>query len=695
MMIPTDVLSKKLEIIIGGSNYCKTTDDCEAGSFCHDTTHVCISCSNPFEWSGTECKCPEGTVLNADGSDCLECIIDDDCSGLKECNMETNTCGCPAGLHEEDGVCVCTDKNKTVNEDGNCVCNVTEESCQTSDVNIIDCTCCPDKTPIWDEVACKTCAEIDPSKPYYNLDKKTCEECLKNADCKNEQICSDDKTCICELTPEKCLTSDFMGADMCSCCPDETPMWDEQNKQCVELSCYRRMIMAGFSDTYFTATDSSITYNGDMVVGKDLDISMCDLRVNGELIINSGVTSVRNVEVINSDKDRGITLYENTTLNAAGNITSTMENVTGTAKGIKVSVGATITAKGNIIASIASTSTDQLSGISSSGTITAQGAITGTATSEWGEQLRGISSSGTITAQGAITGTATSESGGQLTGISSSGTITAQGAITGTATSESGGQLTGISSSGTITAQGAITGTATNRSDDQLYGISVSSGTITAQEAITGTATSEGGNQLHGIHALTDVTIKAEKGDIIGQAISTDGGTQNEGISSSGTLIAQGNITGTATSSYGGQLRGIASDGTLTAKTGAITGTATSEYGGQLHGISSSGTITAQEAITGTATSEWGDQLSGISSEGTMTAQGTITGTATSSGIQLSGILSSGTMTAGENIVAFASKTSQSDDISVLSESTMTAKNVYYCNTIYGEVKGKIIQKCP
>ncbi|MBR5129725.1 MAG: hypothetical protein IKV03_00670 [Alphaproteobacteria bacterium] len=614
MMIPTDVLSKKLEIIIGGSNYCKTTDDCEAGSFCHDTTHVCISCSNPFEWSGTECKCPEGTVLNADGSDCLECIIDDDCSGLKECNMETNTCGCPAGLHEEDGVCVCTDKNKTVNEDGNCVCNVTEESCQTSDVNIIDCTCCPDKTPIWDEVACKTCAEIDPSKPYYNLDKKTCEECLKNADCKNEQICSDDKTCICELTPEKCLTSDFMGADMCSCCPDETPMWDEQNKQCVELSCYRRMIMAGFSDTYFTATDSSITYNGDMVVGKDLDISMCDLRVNGELIINSGVTSVRNVEVINSDKDRGITLYENTTLNAAGNITSTMENVTGTAKGIKVSVGATITAKGNIIASIASTSTDQLSG---------------------------------------------------------------------------------ISSSGTITAQGAITGTATNRSDDQLYGISVSSGTITAQEAITGTATSEGGNQLHGIHALTDVTIKAEKGDIIGQAISTDGGTQNEGISSSGTLIAQGNITGTATSSYGGQLRGIASDGTLTAKTGAITGTATSEYGGQLHGISSSGTITAQEAITGTATSEWGDQLSGISSEGTMTAQGTITGTATSSGIQLSGILSSGTMTAGENIVAFASKTSQSDDISVLSESTMTAKNVYYCNTIYGEVKGKIIQKCP
>ena len=91
---------------------------------------------------------------------------------------------------------------------------------------------------------------------------------------------------------------------------------------------------------------------------------MCDLKVNGELIIRFGVTSVRNVEVINSDKDHGIYLYGNTTLNAAGNITSTMENAKTSADGILVSMGATITAKGNIIASIASKSAGQLEGIS-------------------------------------------------------------------------------------------------------------------------------------------------------------------------------------------------------------------------------------------------------------------------------------------------------------------------------------------
>ena len=53
MFIPTDTFGalpkKKLEIIIGGENFCKDDKDCAGDSFCNMTSHICISCSAPFD----------------------------------------------------------------------------------------------------------------------------------------------------------------------------------------------------------------------------------------------------------------------------------------------------------------------------------------------------------------------------------------------------------------------------------------------------------------------------------------------------------------------------------------------------------------------------------------------------------------------------------------------------------------------
>ena len=206
LFVPTDSLGalpkKKLEIIIGGDNFCKDDKDCAGDSFCNMTSHICIACPPPFEWEQNICKCPTGTVPNADNTDCVECMTDENCQALKGnlhwvCDTDTNTCACMSGLHEESGVCVCDNPNKTPDEDGNCICQLSQADCPTSDfTGMNDCKCCPAETPKWDGLECRTCADVDATKPYYNPDTKACEECLTDAHCENEKVCSADKTCV-------------------------------------------------------------------------------------------------------------------------------------------------------------------------------------------------------------------------------------------------------------------------------------------------------------------------------------------------------------------------------------------------------------------------------------------------------------------------------------------------------------------
>ena len=196
---------------------------CAGDSFCHMTSHICISCPAPFEWvGGTQCVCPDGTVPTADGKGCVECLDDSDCTTLKEAtswycdtgtNMcihcpspkewhaDTNTCECPSGTHIVRDSCICDNPNKTL-VDGLCQCQIDQKSCSSSDfMGEINCDCCPDDKPVWNKASgelaqCVSCADVDATKPYYNSDTKMCEICPEPTPFWN----SETKVCECPVS---------------------------------------------------------------------------------------------------------------------------------------------------------------------------------------------------------------------------------------------------------------------------------------------------------------------------------------------------------------------------------------------------------------------------------------------------------------------------------------------------------------
>ena len=293
IFMSSEVLSapvkKKLEIIIGGKNYCKDNKDCSGDSFCHMGSHICIACPKPFEWvGGTQCVCPDGTVPNAENTDCVECLDDSNCRTLKgdtswycdtgsnvcincpspkEWHPETNTCECPASTYADGNTCLCDNKNKTL-KDGLCQCQIEQKNCSSSDfMGEINCSCCPADKPVWNgasgELAdCKSCSKIDVSKPYYNPTTHTCEECLENSHCKNEAVCTSENTCVCELTQADCLNSDVNNID-CMCCPTDKPVWD--GEKCV--SCMS--LQPVYNTTFHRCTcDESLGYAPELDNGK-------------------------------------------------------------------------------------------------------------------------------------------------------------------------------------------------------------------------------------------------------------------------------------------------------------------------------------------------------------------------------------------------------------------------------------------
>ena len=197
LFVPTDSLGalpkKKLEIIIGGDNFCKDDKDCAGDSFCNMTSHICIICPKPFEWvGGTQCVCPSGSVPNADNTDCVECMTDSNCQDLKGnlhwvCDTDTNTCACMSGLHEESGECVCDNPNKKVNEDGNCICQITQDNCPVSDFNALECMCCDNSAPKLNGTICEACS----SDRTYNAKTHAC-ECINGEDDEGK-CCSEDE----------------------------------------------------------------------------------------------------------------------------------------------------------------------------------------------------------------------------------------------------------------------------------------------------------------------------------------------------------------------------------------------------------------------------------------------------------------------------------------------------------------------
>ena len=78
---------------------------------------------------------------------------------------------------------------------------------------------------------CKACSEVDNVKLYYNPTIHECVECLTDDHCENEEVCSSDNTCVCELTQGDCPNTDF-NADACLCCLASTPVYDSASETC-------------------------------------------------------------------------------------------------------------------------------------------------------------------------------------------------------------------------------------------------------------------------------------------------------------------------------------------------------------------------------------------------------------------------------------------------------------------------------
>ncbi|MBQ6854526.1 MAG: hypothetical protein IJO11_03680, partial [Alphaproteobacteria bacterium] len=100
---------------------------------------------------------------------------------------------------------------------------------------------------------CVSCEDIDSSKPYWDEDTQMC-----IGDCSGDKPYLNDGICV-------------------STCPSGTIL---AGNQCIDVSC----------------PDGTITYTGTMDIDNDLDISSCDLTVQGRVNINAKLT-VKNLTV--------------------------------------------------------------------------------------------------------------------------------------------------------------------------------------------------------------------------------------------------------------------------------------------------------------------------------------------------------------------------------------------------------------
>ena len=261
--IPT--FAKKLEIIIGGGNYCTADKDCATNTHCHNETHICIECSAPFIWTGTECVCPDNQHKKE--NTCVQCLIDEHCLDKENapfCNTQTNTCfkcpetfiregnecKCPTSTHLVGERCVCDNENKELDADLNCSkCNLNEEKCLEKGSylkNDSSCECCPLNTPYWskDENMCITCPA---ATPIWNATTKRCEVCpaatpIWNATTKKCEPCPT-ATPIWNATTKKCeacpMSKPIWNATkkVCEPCPSSAPIWNAYQKQCLPVTC--------------------------------------------------------------------------------------------------------------------------------------------------------------------------------------------------------------------------------------------------------------------------------------------------------------------------------------------------------------------------------------------------------------------------------------------------------------------------
>lgn len=227
IFLSISVQGKVLDIIIGGDIgqglQCKEDSNCPSGEYCHQEQYYCVACKvPPYEWTGTTCQCPEGTV-EKDGKNCVECLLDTDCKTDYNCDTDTNHCEyckfpklwvnnqciCPSGTREQAGACVCIQENTELdNKTGRCICILNEDKCGDVNFKEEECACCPADKPLYMAQMCRTCASVYPDRPIWNGTLKECVQCQTNKDCNGT-------TPVCELSTHTC-----------EACPVGKPLWD-------------------------------------------------------------------------------------------------------------------------------------------------------------------------------------------------------------------------------------------------------------------------------------------------------------------------------------------------------------------------------------------------------------------------------------------------------------------------------------
>ncbi len=169
-------------------------------------------------------------------SDLTHCERDDDCDELEStpiCDLSRRVCvecteekGCEGEEHCENNVCKTCDSGVWDDESKECVECLTYENCTDKP-----------ETPQCDETShtCKSCAEIDSSKPLWYNNK--CVECVTYEDCKDTP---DTPNCNTENTCAECPSNSFWDGEKCQegC---------RENNHCAEDEyCYK---LGGFSCT--------------------------------------------------------------------------------------------------------------------------------------------------------------------------------------------------------------------------------------------------------------------------------------------------------------------------------------------------------------------------------------------------------------------------------------------------------------
>ncbi|MBR4931866.1 MAG: hypothetical protein IKZ02_02430, partial [Alphaproteobacteria bacterium] len=244
-------------------------------------------------------KCASGCACNCSADETI-------CTGdTPYCNATNNVCS------------ACSDPAKPYWNGTECVAECSGEKPYVADNVCVE--SCPSSKPILDEEnkICQTCAESNAEMPYW-----------------------DGTSCVGTCPIDKPLAEN----GICATCPIETPYFDAINGICITecpdgttaegnlcLSetakiCYTAMTTAGFSTSTFAMDGITIKYSGNMTVAENLDISNCDLNVNGQLTVEENASlTVKNVTV---DSTTAFGILNVGTIIVSGDMTATAETDT-------------------------------------------------------------------------------------------------------------------------------------------------------------------------------------------------------------------------------------------------------------------------------------------------------------------------------------------------------------------------------